>query len=60
MAQPSADTIVITMTGVSVAGGHPCKASVATMNFDLDQAFEIVFEKPEVKRAKLTGAVPPV
>src|SRR5262249_40599490 len=48
------DTIVVTMTGVAVAGGHPCKDSSATLNFDLDQCFEVVFEKPEVKRAKLT------
>lgn len=54
VAQPSPDTIVVTMTGVAVAGGHPCKASVATMSLDLEQCFEVVFNKPEVKRAKLT------
>jgi hypothetical protein len=54
VAQPAADTLVITMTGVAVAGGHPIKASTATMSFQLDQLFEITFEKPEIKRAKLT------
>jgi hypothetical protein len=54
VAQPSPDSVVITMTGVAVAGGHPCRDSLATMNFDLEQCFEVVFEKPEVKRAKLT------
>src|SRR5262249_14888746 len=54
VAQPASDTVVITMTGVAVAGGHPCKDSVATLNFDLEQDLEISFEKPEVKRAKLT------
>jgi hypothetical protein len=54
VAQPAADTIVVTMTGVAVAGAHPCKNSVATLNFELEQSLEISFEKPEVKRAKLT------
>lgn len=54
VSQPAPDTIVITMTGVAVAGGHPFKASTATMNFDLEQALEITFEKPDIKRAKLT------
>lgn len=54
VAQPSPDTIVVTMTGVAIAGGHPCKASTSTMNLDLEQYFEVVFNQPEVKRAKLT------
>src|SRR3954471_2896870 len=53
VAQPAADTIVVTMTGVAVGGAHPCKHSVATLQFDLTQAFEVTFEKPEVKKAKL-------
>src|SRR5262249_27971006 len=54
VAQPSPDTLVITMTGVAVAGAHPWKHSVAVLNFDLDQSFEINFEKKDLKRAKLT------
>src|SRR5215471_6200874 len=54
VAQPSPDTLVVTMTGVAVAGGHPCKDSVATLEFDLEQELEIAFEKPDIKRAKLT------
>jgi hypothetical protein len=54
VAQPAPDTVVVTMTGVAVAGGHPCKDSVATLEFDLEQCLEIAFEKPEIKQAKLT------
>jgi hypothetical protein len=53
VAQPAPDTVVVTMTGVAVAGAHPCKTSVASLNFDLTQDFEVIFEKPEVKKAKL-------
>ena len=52
--QPSSDTLVITMTGVAVAGGHPCKESLAALSFDLVQDFEISFAKPNKKQAKLT------
>jgi hypothetical protein len=54
VAQPAPDTVIITMTGVAVAGAHPTKASSATLQFDLEQAFEVTFEKPEVKKARLT------
>jgi hypothetical protein len=54
VAQPAPDTIVITMTGVAVAGKHPCKESSAALTFDLVQSFEVAFEKPEIKKAKLT------
>jgi hypothetical protein len=54
VAQPAPDTLVVTMTGVAVAGGHPCQDSVARLDFDLTQGFEVVFEKKDVKRAKLT------
>jgi hypothetical protein len=53
VAQPSPDTVVVTMTGVVVAGGHPCRASVATMNFDLTQCLEVNFDNPKLKKAKL-------
>jgi hypothetical protein len=54
VSQPSADTAVITMTGVAVATGGPCRAGSAGMDFDLNQDFEVVFEKPDVKAVKLT------
>jgi hypothetical protein len=54
VAQPSPDTVVITMSGVAVAVGGPCHPGVAGMDFDLSQEFEIVFEKSDVKAAKLT------
>jgi len=44
---PSADTIVITMTGVVVAD--------SSMHFDLEQAFEVSIDDPKVKRAKITA-----
>jgi hypothetical protein len=54
VAQPAPDTLVITMTGVAVATPNPCKASLATLQFDLEQCFEIVFADAKVKQAKLT------
>ena len=54
VAQPAPDTLVVTMTGVAVATGAPCCPGVAAIDFDLAQCFEVVFEKPEVKTAKLT------
>jgi hypothetical protein len=53
VAQPAPDTVIITMTGVAVAGGHPIKDSVASMLFDLQQCFEISFDDPKLKKAKL-------
>jgi hypothetical protein len=46
VAQPSSDVVVITMSGVVVAN--------ASMKFDLDQCFEISFDDPKVKKARLT------
>src|SRR5260370_12707332 len=54
VAQVAPDTFVITMTGVAVAGPQPCKDSVASMDFDLTQAFEINLDKPEGRKLKLT------
>jgi hypothetical protein len=52
--QPTPDTLVVTMTGVAVAGGCPGKDSVATLAFDLCQEFEVSIARPDVKRARLT------
>jgi hypothetical protein len=54
VAQPAPDTVVVTMTGVAVAGGHPSKESIAALSFDLEQSFEVRFEDAKLKRAKLT------
>jgi hypothetical protein len=54
VAQPAPDTVVVTMTGVAVAGPHPFKDSLATLTFQLDQCFEIALDGPKIKRAKLT------
>jgi hypothetical protein len=53
VAQPSPDTVVITMSGAAVAYGSVCDAS-ASQNFDFDQAFEVSFDNPKLKKAKLT------
>jgi hypothetical protein len=54
--QPSDDTLNLIMTGVVVAGPHPCKESSALMDFDLNQGLEIVFADPALKKARLTIA----
>jgi hypothetical protein len=46
IASPTPDTVIITMTGAAVAN--------SSMQFELDQAFEVNFDDPKVKRAKLT------
>jgi hypothetical protein len=46
VASPTPDTVIVTMTGAVVAN--------ASMRFDLEQCFEISFDDPKVKRAKLT------
>ncbi len=53
IAQPSPDTLVITMSGAAIAYGALQNAT-AGMNFDLEQCFEINFDNPKLKRAKLT------
>jgi hypothetical protein len=54
VAQPSPDVLIITMTGVAVAGAHPCKDSQAVLDFDLTQCFEISFDSPKLKKAKIS------
>jgi hypothetical protein len=53
IAQPTADVVTITMTGVAVATAHPFKSSNATMTFDLNQELKVVINDPKVKKAKL-------
>ena len=53
IAQQSGDTVTVTMTGVAAAGANPCTASVANMNFDLNQDFEVSFDSPKLKKANL-------
>ena len=45
VASPAPDTVIVTMSGVVVAN--------AAMQFDLDQGFEVSFDDPKIKRAKL-------
>jgi hypothetical protein len=54
VAQPTTDTIIVTMTGIAVATGSPCGAGAASLDFDLEQCFEVVYEGKDVKAAKLT------
>jgi hypothetical protein len=46
VATPAPDTVVLTMSGAVVAN--------ADMRFDIDQVFEVNFDDPKVKKAKLT------
>ena len=54
VATPDTDTIVVTFTGVVVAGAHPCKDSSAQMNFDLNQVLEVNWDSKDVKACKVT------
>jgi hypothetical protein len=54
VSQPAPDTVVVTMSAVAVAGGHPCCDSSALMQFAFDQAFDVAFDNPKVKRATLS------
>jgi hypothetical protein len=51
--QPSGDTVIITMSGAAVAYPTP-RGTEAAWSFDLEQGFEINFDDPKVKQAKLT------
>ena len=51
--QPKDYTVIITMAGIAVAAPHP-HGSAASMDFDLEQCFEIVFNDEKLKKAKLT------
>jgi hypothetical protein len=46
VASPAPDTVIVTMSGAVVANSD--------MKFDLDQVFEVSFDDPKVKKAKLT------
>jgi hypothetical protein len=46
VAQPASDTVIITMTGAVLSN--------ASMQFDLEQCFEVSFDDPRVKKAKLS------
>lgn len=51
--QPSPDAVVVAMTGVAVAYGSPAGSAAAALDFTLTQAFEVSFDNPKVKAAKL-------
>lgn len=46
VSSPASDTVVVTMHGAVVANSR--------MQFELDQAFEVRFDDPKIKKAKLT------
>ncbi len=52
--QPAPDTIVVTATADALAGGHPIYPSNAAIHIDLNQCFEVVFEKTDLKHPILT------
>lgn len=51
--QPAPDTISVVMTGGAVARGGACHDASATIDFELTQCFEVAFNDPKVKSAKL-------
>lgn len=51
--QPSPDTVIVTLTGVAVAYCGP-HGALASMTFDVEQCFEVVFDNPKLKKAKMT------
>ena len=52
--QPTPDVLVVTMTGAAVAYGSPAGAASAALDFTLSQTFDVSFDKPTAKAAKLT------
>jgi hypothetical protein len=46
VAQPSVDTVIVTMSGLVLSN--------SSMKFDLEQCFEVSFDDPKIKKAKLT------
>jgi hypothetical protein len=54
VAQPTPDTLVVTMTGAAVTCCDPLCPSEAALDFTLDQWFKIHFDDKDLKRAKLT------
>lgn len=51
--QPAPDTLIVTMSGAAVAYGGPTGPALASQVFDLVQNFEVSFDKPTVKAAKI-------
>jgi hypothetical protein len=55
--QPTPDTVIVTMTGVAVAGRHPIKGSHARLHFDLEQCFEVALDGPGRARLSVQARV---
>ena len=53
VAQPTADKLVITLTGSVVASAGPFNDAVVALDYDVAQCIEVSFDDPEVKAAKL-------
>lgn len=53
VAQPTTDSIVVRMTGVAVAGGHPGHDSAATIRLELEQCFEVRYDVTKLKDVTL-------
>src|SRR5262249_31937672 len=52
--QPARDPLVVAMSGVAVAYGGPTGPASAGLVFEMVQQFEVSFDKPTVKAARLT------
>lgn len=53
VAQPSADEVIVTLSGVAVATDHP-KGSTTAIRFELEQGFEVAFADPNARSGRLT------
>jgi hypothetical protein len=53
VSQPTPDVLVVTMSGAVVATGHPCRDSLAALQFDLTQELRLVVNNPKVQKCKL-------
>jgi len=53
VAQPRADVLLVTMTGMCAVAGLPCENSQAEIDFDLTQAFRIIDDRSNPRPIRL-------
>src|SRR5262249_30351988 len=54
VSQPNPTTLVVSMTGLTATNADLCRQSIARYSFDLTQSFEVAFNMPRIKSARLT------
>jgi hypothetical protein len=53
VAQPRADLLLVTMSGMAAAAGLPCENSEAEIAFDLFQDFKVIDDRPSPRPVRL-------